>query len=305
MPETAHDLFRYLPVSDRTLRFGLCLIGCGHLRVESHGEHPPREHPQLYRFRWDRGRVLPEYQAIYLAEGEGVFDSSPTGQRRIAAGDVLILFPGVWHRYKPSPGSTWETWWISFNGEFVDRLVANRLLTPDAPVIAVRDRAALLATYRDLIEETLAEPPTNPLRLSVAVMKVLAHVLAPDKPEQPQPASTPFAAVISDRVVAEALRLIWSNPAREMTVSDVVGHFPVTRRSLERRFQRVLGHTILDEITRCRLERAKRLLTETDLPLKAIAIAAGFVTTQRMSKTFQRAVGLAPAKYRAANRIPG
>jgi transcriptional regulator GlxA family with amidase domain len=142
------------------------------------------------------------------------------------------------------------------------------------------------------------DPTGNPLRLAAEAMQVLALILAPNQPETPQPSSRPFIEPIHDRFVAEATRLIWTAGQHSMTVSDVAAHFPLARRSLERRFQRILGHTILDEIIRCRLERAKRLLVETDQPLKAVALAAGFSGTQHMAKVFHRAEGVAPARYR-------
>jgi hypothetical protein len=84
------DSFRYLPITPRTMRWGLYLTGCGHLCVPAHGPHPPRDHPNLYQFTWDRGRVLPEYQAVYLLQGKGTFESAPSGRRTIAAGDLFF-----------------------------------------------------------------------------------------------------------------------------------------------------------------------------------------------------------------------
>jgi LacI family transcriptional regulator len=71
---------------------------------------------------------------------------------------------------------------------------------------------------------------------------------------------------------------------------------------LERRFHRLLGRTILEEIVCCRLERTRRLLRETDLPLKTVAHAAGFSSAERMSKVFRQAEGISPAEYR--RRMP-
>ena len=296
------DRFRYLPITPRTMRWGLYLTGCGQLCVPDHGQHPPRGHPELYRFSWDRGRVLPEYQAIYLVQGKGHFETAQTGKRTISAGDVILLFPGVWHRYRPVAGADWETRWIGFDGVYVTSLVEAGFLTPDAPLVHVGMKPALLDAYERTVDRAFEEAEGNPLLLAAAAMEILALILAPAEPEAPQPASRPFAKPVMDRFVAEAVRLIWTQGQHDMTVSDVVSHFPITRRSLERRFQRTLGHTILDEIIRCRLERAKRLLVETDQPLKAVALAAGFSNAQHMSKVFHRDEGGSPAKFRRENR---
>jgi len=77
---------------------------------------------------------------------------------------------------------------------------------------------------------------------------------------------------------------------------------PITRRSLERRFRAAVGHGIHDEIVRCRLERARRLLVGTELSLKEVAAAAGFISADNLGRTFRRAEGTTPFGYRQRHR---
>ncbi|MEA2067970.1 MAG: DNA-binding transcriptional regulator, partial [Verrucomicrobiota bacterium] len=69
---------------------------------------------------------------------------------------------------------------------------------------------------------------------------------------------------VEDRYVADALRYIRNHSGRFIDVSDVMSVMPISRRSLERRFQDVVGHGIYKEINRCHIERAKGLLETTD-----------------------------------------
>ena len=87
-----------------------------------------------------------------------------------------------------------------------------------------------------------------------------------------------------------------------MTVADLVRQLPVTQRSLERRFRAALGHTIHEEIHRCRLERARRLLAKTDLSVKEVAAAAGFPNADNMGRVFRRLEGVSPSEYRGRHR---
>ena len=305
MSNPIQDHFRYLPITQRTTRWGLYLTGCGRLCVPASGQHPPAGHPQLYAFQWNSGRVLPDYQAIYLVQGRGVFESTTAGKQNLAAGDVFVLFPGVWHRYRPLPKSDWETLWIGFNGSLVNTWTENQLLTPDAPIIRLGKKASLVAAYQQIMDRVFDDPAENPQRLAASAMDILALILAPTQTELPQPSSRLFAEPVLDRCVADAVRLIWTTGQHAMTVSDVAAAFPIARRSLERRFQRALGHTILDEIIRCRMERARQLLVETDMPLKSVAFAAGFSSAERMSKVFHRTQGVAPIQYRRDHLAAG
>ncbi|MGA9055729.1 MAG: helix-turn-helix domain-containing protein [Terriglobia bacterium] len=64
----------------------------------------------------------------------------------------------------------------------------------------------------------------------------------------------------------------------------------VPRRTLERRFARAVGRSILGEITRNRIEHAKRLLLETDLARCKVGTAAGFGSVKSFTRTFRQAV---------------
>ena len=80
---------------------------------------------------------------------------------------------------------------------------------------------------------------------------------------------------VDDPMVAQALGLIWDRSHERIGVDDVVSALPISRRSLERRFRRVLDRSIHQEITRARVGLAKRLLIETEDPIKQVAPGSG------------------------------
>jgi transcriptional regulator GlxA family with amidase domain len=71
-----------------------------------------------------------------------------------------------------------------------------------------------------------------------------------------------------------------------------------TRRTLERRFNESMGRSIAGEITRLRVERAKRRMVETDAAMKNVAIEAGFRTADHFGKVFTRIEGISPSQFR-------
>jgi len=102
-----------------------------------------------------------------------------------------------------------------------------------------------------------------------------------------------------DPVVAKALRFISENGQERIQVKDVVDAVSITRRTLERKFRDSLDRSIADEIARLRIERAKRLLVETDDSFKALAIDLGFRNADHFYKVFLRVEGITPSQYRA------
>ena len=65
-----------------------------------------------------------------------------------------------------------------------------------------------------------------------------------------------------------------------------------------RAFKNAVGDAPYQYVLRRRVERAKSLLTASDLPLARIAGACGFRDLAQLSKTFSRLVGTTPTRYR-------
>lgn len=106
-----------------------------------------------------------------------------------------------------------------------------------------------------------------------------------------------------DSVVAKALRFIRDHGRKNISVDNVTEDVGVSRRTLERRFLRATGRTILEEITRCHIERAKQLLLETDLPSHQVAAEAGFGSLKTFNRTFGRKEGATPLNFRRGTKL--
>lgn len=84
---------------------------------------------------------------------------------------------------------------------------------------------------------------------------------------------------------------------RPITSAEVARLLAVSQRTLVRRLSE-LGTSFHRELIRCRIDTAQKLMRETDAPLGAIALEAGFSTAQRFSIAFRNATGQTPASWR-------
>ncbi len=140
-------------------------------------------------------------------------------------------------------------------------------------------------------------------RAAAMLDRLMSGGKAPARPELVQPAaliprqSTDVYASM-DPLVARAMRFIAENGHRRIQVSHVAAAVATTRRTLERRFNESTGMTIAGEITRLRLQRAKRRMVETDASMKDVAIDAGFRSADHFGKVFTRIEGMTPSRYR-------
>jgi LacI family transcriptional regulator len=107
---------------------------------------------------------------------------------------------------------------------------------------------------------------------------------------------------IGDEQVARALHFIRAQAHRPIGVPDVLDAVAVSRRTLEMRFQQILGRTPSAEIRKTHVDRARRLLRETDDSVAAIARRSGFANTARLAVVFKKLTGMTPSQYRSAAR---
>lgn len=294
------NYFRYIPVRPRDVHWGLYVTGAGCTRIPAHTPYPPVRHPELYDFTWDHGRTLPEHQIVYITHGQGVFESSATEPQEIVGGTVFLLFPGVWHRYRPSPDTGWDEYWVSFSGRNMENLQEEGFFLPEHSVLHTGLTDTILSPFRQLLGRLRDEVPGFPHLISADTVEILAAILAvvPTESAKMVTKGPNEVSTFEDRIVAEAMRLIWGQSHEPMSVAKVARQLPLARRTLERRFRTVVGHTIHEEITHCRLERATRLLASTNLSVHEVAIAAGFASTDTMGRIFQRLKGASPREYR-------
>ena len=106
-------------------------------------------------------------------------------------------------------------------------------------------------------------------------------------------------------LVGRALAYIEANLGAGVDVADVARACRAARRTLELAFRRDLGRSPGAELRRRRIERAARLLAETDLPPARIAELCGFADSPWFWTAFRRATGETPGTYRATVRAHG
>jgi LacI family transcriptional regulator len=101
-----------------------------------------------------------------------------------------------------------------------------------------------------------------------------------------------------DEKVRQVVRFIKEHATAGIGVPDVLRAVPMGRRTLERRFTAVIGHSPAEEIRRTKIERVRQLLCATDLPVPDIADACGFAYAEHMIPLFRRHHGCTPAAFR-------
>lgn len=291
------DFHHCLPVSDSTMQWGIYLSGAGRTLNPVSDDYPFEKEPVMYDIDWRRGRTLPEFAAILITEGKGVFESEQTCSVDVDPGTLIFLFPGVWHRYKSAKPRGWAERWIVFNGDVSYRLMNQELITPQSAVLPVKGVPKLISAFDRLLDRVAANPLQDPVLLSMHTLGLLAAVIE-SAVGRPRPTPQTKGEECEDSLVSRVIDDIWTKSHQPVSIPRLTEAAGVSRRKLERRFREARGHSILQEITICRCSRAKRFLLETDLPIKSITHLSGFTSENRLRAAFEELVGMPPTAYR-------
>ncbi len=185
--------------------------------------------------------------------------------------------------------------------------------------IKVPDEMAVMGVDDDELFNTLVTPSLSSIAVPAEQVGYEAAALLDRMMDGKKPGPDPIlfppvrivarestdVLMINDADVVQALRFIRDRSSEPLQVDDVLDHVPMSRRSLERRFRSLVGHSISDEIRRAHVERAKRLLLSTDLAMPQVAAACGFTSATRLGIVFLREVGEPPTEFRRRSRLGG
>jgi LacI family transcriptional regulator len=180
----------------------------------------------------------------------------------------------------------------------------------------VPDEVAVLGVDNDEYLCGLSLPPLSSIdvdseKTGYQAAALLDRIMDGKRPPK-RIAETPPAGVVTrrstdvlatdDHDVIRAVQYIRENACLAIQVPDILQHVSMSRAALEPRFRSVLGRTLHQEVQRVRIERAKSLLAETDLPIKQIASQSGFKNVQYLTRVFSAVVGQPPAAFRKTRR---
>ena len=288
------EYFRYLPVSERDKDWGLFVNGVGHSLVPPHTHYPRSTHPDCYHFGWQAGRVLHEFQTVYVVNGEGQFESRSAGRRPIDSGSMILLFPDEWHRYRPRQATGWEEYWLSFGGRQIEEIVAHGFLGPAEPVLATGMDDRILRPYLAAMDHCRTEPIGYQQLLAANVMEVLAMTVAAVRSRQVGPRA--------ESVVRQARTILEEHAQKLVRMDEVAAGFSMSEKHFRRLFKQQTGLSPYQYHLQVKIYRAKEMLRGTTLTIKEIAGELCFETPFHFSNLFKQRTGMSPSQWRNGGR---
>lgn len=104
------------------------------------------------------------------------------------------------------------------------------------------------------------------------------------------------------RQVALAIQSAEKNIASPPKIKEMATWAGMSIYQLDRRMQSIFGLTTGQWLLKTRIDRAQRLLSESDRGIAAIAVEVGYADQSAFSRQFRSATSLTPNQFRSASR---
>lgn len=283
---------RYFPVSSRDRKWGWYVTTVGETRTLPGETYPAAGHPKGYSFDWSKGRVLDTHALVYISRGRGTFESRRSSKQVIDAGQVIFLFPGVWHRYRPAAETGWEEHWVGFDGDVARRWVKNKFFSPRTPVFTPGQEEKWLALFTELITVIKLNRPALQQVMAGFTAQMLGLLYSG---QQAGLAGDDQALLI----VQSAIAKMQTELENSLNAQALARELNVSYSSFRHTFQQHTGSSPHQYLLELRLVRARNLLTQTTQSVKEIAQQSGFEDEHYFCRFFKLKTGLTPGQWRS------
>lgn len=294
MKDSSHSkasVFKYLVSNENDALWGITVTTVGSHHIGSAQHYPPEKHPQEYGFDYTKGRILNEYQLVYITRGTGIFKSGTIPQIRIKEGNLFLIAPGEWHTYKPDTDTGWDEYWVGFNGSIMKDLVENGFFSNSSIIYYMGINEELVSLYTKIME-TASEENTCFQQLMGGMVFNILSILYYNQKNQQFSDKEIVNRVNKDKIIMQ--ENIYNNIAPE----DISKRLNLSYSWFRRAFKEYTGFSPAKYMNELKLQKAKVLLTNTSKSVKEISISLSFDNVEYFSTFFKKMTGKTPVEYR-------
>ncbi len=287
--------FKYLIVNDMDQKFGLSVNTVGFQSIQPDSPYPLKDHPSGYFFNAQKGRVLREYQFVYITKGRGLFTSDSTPESQVCKGRLMVLFPGQWHTYHPLQQTGWNEYYIGFEGPIIDNIVKKSFISEDNQILEVGLNEELVNLFSRAIEVAESDKISSQQYLSGIVLHMLGMIISISK-------NKIFEIGDMDQKIEQAKIIMNENVFKDVDPEELAMKLNISYSWFRKIFKDYTGYAPAKYFQELKLRKAKQLLIGTSQSVKEISYLLNYTSTEHFFSLFKKRTGFTPLEYRSFGR---
>lgn len=282
---------KYIAQNERDEQWGVTVCSVGYQKILPGDIYPPDSHNSEYVFTIEKGRVLSEYQLLYIADGQGTLTTASSGSHSLRSGDMFLLFPGEWHNYFPDPDTGWKEYWIGFNGSHIDNRVASGFFSKEKPVYNIGYDESVINLYLEAIQTAKSQEKFFQQLLSGIVNHLLGMMFLLSSRRISRDA-------VNQPLVDNARIYMQGFVESNLEMPDVAAYLNISYSTFRHIFKKHTGMAPSQYYLNLKMHRAKELLRSTSASIKEISITLHFDTPEYFTTLFKKKTGMTPSQFR-------
>lgn len=292
-----HKNVNYLVTNEEDDLWGLTVTTVGQQEIKSNEKYPPLSHPSGYFFNVEKGRILNEFQLLYITNGNGVFTFGNNKQSElISEGKMFFLMPGVWHTYQPLENSGWKEYWIGFKGTIIEKIVTEGFFLNRLPVFNIGFNERIIDLYLKAMEIANEERAGYQQALAGIVMHIIGLMYYRDK-------TRGFENEDLISKINKAKVIMRESVYKNIFAEDIAKMLNISYSGFRRAFKEFTGTSPSKYMMELKLNEAKLLLSTSIQSVKNISYSLNFENPEYFSVFFKKRTGITPVEYRNAVEI--
>lgn len=245
-----------------------------------------------------------DVEIMYVINGECTVETL-SGAFTLKKGDFILLDSNVPHRLIVAAGLSCrmlnvEFSFIEASGSFpsikelaLENMALSEFLHMNIPYIVLKDPNEIYHTLKNLVLESDKKEDKQmmvQLLLSQLLIQIARMVTRDRKMKKENQQANVY--------VNQVIEFLHQNYDCELKLEDVGRAVNLHPGYLHRIFKKMMKCTIMEYLTTLRMDKAKALLVDTDIPIIEISHYVGINSSQYFSQIFKKHTNMTPVDYR-------
>jgi len=287
--------FKYLIVNEKDKKFGISVNTVGFQSIQPNTPYPLTDHPSGYFFNAQKGRVLREYQLVYITKGKGVLSFDNENMIPICKGRLFVIFPGQWHTYHPQLETGWNEYYIGFEGSLIDSIVENSFISRENPILEVGFNEELVNLFSRAIEIAEVDKTASQQYLSGIVLHMIGLILSVSQ-------NKIFEVGDVIQKIEQAKIIMNENVYKNIDPEELAEKLNTSYSWFRKVFKDYTGYAPAKYFQELKIRKAKQLLVGTSHTVKEISYMLDYNSTEHFFSLFKKMTSYTPLEYRSFGR---